>query len=513
MRTIAITVAALVLSPVINRGPNATAADAPTAAKLVAPYLDDQTIAVIHVDLAGLNLDATAERVAKTAGINQEWFADLRKSLHAGTAAFRKAGANDLYVVLSGADLPQPGPFVIVPRGGVNLEEFQSAVKQMGMGGNETIEPIGDIIFAGTKATRDRLRGLKPAARPDLEKAFAAVAGAPVQVAVVPSADQRRIVGEMLPTLPKEVGGGPGTILTKGVRWAAIGIDTKPKLAFKLVMQSEDAAAAKALADAVNHGLDAVLKDNAARQMFPKLDDMVKQVRPKVEGDRLTIAADESDPAFAAEITKGVGKMREAADRTKSINNLKQIVLAWHNHVNAYRGKFPDDIKSKDGKPLLSWRVAVLPFIEQDALYREFHLDEPWDSEHNKKLIEKMPAIFHSPAQKVGGGKTTYLATSGMAGKAHVGGKGTMLPKDFPDGTSNTIVVVETNDDAAVEWTKPADLTVDPKDPFKGLIGHYDNGFLAAFADGSVRFLMKSLDKVTLIALFTRDGGETVGPY
>src|SRR5262249_54155708 len=84
-----------------------------------------------------------------------------------------------------------------------------------------------------------------------------------------------------------------------------------------------------------------------------------------------------------------VQKVRMAAGNAQGQNNLKQIALAMHNYNDAYNGKLPAHaIYSKDGKkPLLSWRVAILPFIEQDNLYQQFHLDEPWDSEHNKKLI------------------------------------------------------------------------------------------------------------------------------
>ena len=87
---------------------------------------------------------------------------------------------------------------------------------------------------------------------------------------------------------------------------------------------------------------------------------------------------------------------RQRADR-QSTNNLKQIGLALHNFRSA-NDHFPADIRGKDGKPLLSWRVAILPFIEQQALFNEFHLDEPWDSTHNKTLIEHMPATSRCPA-------------------------------------------------------------------------------------------------------------------
>jgi hypothetical protein len=92
--------------------------------------------------------------------------------------------------------------------------------------------------------------------------------------------------------------------------------------------------------------------------------------------------------------------MPGAADQARSTNNLKQIALAMHNYLSVYNTFPPAYIASKDGKPLLSWRVQILPYIEEGRLYEEFHLDEPWDSEHNKALVAKMPKIYAPPAAK-----------------------------------------------------------------------------------------------------------------
>src|SRR5215208_5386317 len=73
--------------------------------------------------------------------------------------------------------------------------------------------------------------------------------------------------------------------------------------------------------------------------------------------------------------------------------NLKQIALAFHNHHDA-NGRLPGNICDKNGKALLSWRVQILPYLEEDKLYFEFKLDEAWDSDHNKKLIEKLPKTY-----------------------------------------------------------------------------------------------------------------------
>ena len=109
-------------------------------------------------------------------------------------------------------------------------------------------------------------------------------------------------------------------------------------------------------------------------------------------------AAMKIDPeAAAAALAEAVGKVREAAKRIQLSNDLKQLALAVHNYHDT-NGRFPAAaIYDKNGKPLLSWRVMLLPYLDQNELYKEFHLNEPWDSEHNKKLLEKMPAVFAPP--------------------------------------------------------------------------------------------------------------------
>jgi hypothetical protein len=90
-----------------------------------------------------------------------------------------------------------------------------------------------------------------------------------------------------------------------------------------------------------------------------------------------------------------------------SQNNVKQIALAFHNYESTF-AFFPQDVKDKNGKPLLSWRVQILPYIEEDALWKQFKMDEPWDSDTNKKLIEKMPKVFAPVHTKAKAGHTFY---------------------------------------------------------------------------------------------------------
>jgi hypothetical protein len=202
-----------------------------------------------------------------------------------------------------------------------------------------------------------------------------------------------------------------------------------------------------------------------------------------------------------------VQKVREAAARTQSANNLKQITLAMHNYHDSTGAFPPSAIYDKDGKPSLSWRVLILPYIEQDGLYRKFKLNEAWDSPHNIKLLKFMPKVYATPAARTPHGSTHYRVFVGN-GAAFEGKRGMRIP-DFTDGTSNTILVVEA--DEAVPWTKPEELPYDPKKPLPKLGSIYRNGFLAALADGSVRTISKSITEKTLRAAITRNGGEVLG--
>ena len=224
-----------------------------------------------------------------------------------------------------------------------------------------------------------------------------------------------------------------------------------------------------------------------------------------------------ANPAVAATLVAlllpAVQQAREAARRTQAKNNLKQIGLAMHNHHDTY-GSFPDQVLAdKDGNPGLSWRVKLLPFLGEQALFQEFHLDEPWDSPHNKPLITRMPQCYadpngDAPHEK---GKTRYVILTAEGGLFDTEEE----PKiqDIIDGTSNTIMVVEATGDHAVFWTQPEDLEVDPDDMLVGLRGSRVGGFHALFADGSVRFISQNIDLKTLKALITRAGSEVLGAF
>ena len=127
---------------------------------------------------------------------------------------------------------------------------------------------------------------------------------------------------------------------------------------------------------------------------------MLPEFKPTVAENRVTLAVDAHQAAALADALLRPARM--AAARTDCINNLKQIGLALHNYHTKHDTFPPAYSRGKDGKPLLSWRVLVLPFLGEQALYDQFHLDEAWDSPHNRTLISKMPAAYSVPCRKRG---------------------------------------------------------------------------------------------------------------
>jgi hypothetical protein len=172
----------------------------------------------------------------------------------------------------------------------------------------------------------------------------------------------------------------------------------------------------------------------------------------------------------------------------------------------------PAVVYGYDGQPLYSWRVLLLPYIEHDDVYRQFRLDEPWDSPHNITLLPKMPGMYAPPSHKQSKVPPYHTVCHVFVGRgaAFEGQEGLRSPQDFPDGASNTILVVEAG--APVPWTKPEDILYDPDGPLPGLRCLFKDGFRVRMADCSGRFVSKGTSEATVRAAITRNGGDRLGP-
>ena len=204
-----------------------------------------------------------------------------------------------------------------------------------------------------------------------------------------------------------------------------------------------------------------------------------------------------------------------------SANSLKVIGLALQAYHEVYGHLPPAVVRDRDGRPLYSWRVEVLPFLEQNALYKRFRRDEPWDGPNNRALLGETPQCYlHYPDKGEPPGTTRYQV---VVGPGTAFERDRLTWADFPNGPAGTILVAEAQD--AVPWSKPADLAYDPGGPLPALGGEFrkpvrvacyvvrrEPGFVAVFGDGQGRFVPAATDEATVRAALTRDGARTVDP-
>ncbi len=190
---------------------------------------------------------------------------------------------------------------------------------------------------------------------------------------------------------------------------------------------------------------------------------------------------------------------------------LKNLALAMHYYDDIHHRLPPAAIFGEHGEPLLSWRVLILPYLndpEMQALFDRFKLDEPWDSPHNMELLAAMPKVY-----TVGPGAKqekyhTYVQAFVGKGTAFEGTQGCRLHEDFPDGASNTILLVEGG--PLVPWTKPQDIPYAADQPLPNLATVRQGGFYAGYADGSAHWINDKFPETTIRALITRNGGEKI---
>lgn len=240
-------------------------------------------------------------------------------------------------------------------------------------------------------------------------------------------------------------------------------------------------------------------------------------IRPKRRGNDLLFTTEGEEATQLAGIAvtgflvalllPAVQAAREAARRNQALSNVKSISLAMHNYYGDHNHFPTHAIYGPEGKPLMSWRVALLPYLGEQRLYDQFHLDEPWDSEHNRSLISQMPSVYNDPSSQLSltDGKSSFLGV--VAERFFF--TGTSSPRNFQqlaDGTSKTLMFVQVNDAEAKTWTQPADWSLNPQ----MLGGLHPNAFIVGFADGSARALPLTLTPETLLKLLTVNGREPI---
>jgi hypothetical protein len=524
---------------------NGFAAGPVNHATVLAPFVNDDTFAVAYADTGSFVLPDDKSKLLNPVILQaMSQMPEPQKSeamaliMAEGFAIrFREAGGQGLYLLAGLKDVHVGGGPVLIARAkeGRTPEEIQKLLQQMvheivDDKSQTFLRPIAEkldiqvkfgSVVCGQKSTVARYAGLKPAPRKDLVEPLAKLTGEGAIVAAVfcPGPDFRRVVRELWPELPSPLASLRGELADRWLHLEA-GVNLLPNANPRISLQTTDDESAFTFVKLLRE-LPAALGDMkelgdgdriALKQMIQTLVDLAP---PTQEGSRVTlhVTTDGKQLVKIQEmLNRAVGAAHESADQVSKANKFKQIALAMFLYMDQHKTYPPAAIRDKDGKPLLSWRVAMLPYLEGGDLYKQFHLDEAWDSPHNRALIAKMPDIFADPdgslRQLTGEGKTTFQVPTGPE-TVFYKNEGTAV-REIADGTSKTILLVEVDPQRAVEWTKPDDWQVDLSHPTQGLGQKDRKRFVAAWCDGSVRTIPADVDEAKLRACLTRKGGETV---
>ena len=335
------------------------------------PFIDPYTVAVVQLDLD--ELDVAASTVALLE-LLPEWrdmlaqpIEQARGILEPWHQQFRKAGGERLYILLSLNWLSSPPPIVFVAplTGNADPEQLKATFAMAGPGWQPRVMH-GCVVTASEPVLRHLQTGATAGALDGWQAAFEAAPSGIARAVMVPYLESDRVIEDLLPMLPPMLGGGPGSVLTRGFQWAALTLKLPPAGALSLTIQSESAEAAVALRKIMEHGLNALGEVREVRQLIADWDKITALLLPNASGNRLQCRLEfvqlaevirGLQPAFDA----AIGEARSKAMRVQIVNQLKQIGLGLMLHAGDHGDRLPshlaDTLKFLGNNP----RLLLLP--------------------------------------------------------------------------------------------------------------------------------------------------------
>lgn len=510
----------------------------PDDALALSPLVSDDTFAVAYIDVTAFTPEMTASVLKSlyefdtAVPLEEEQANEFAQKTR---EYLGKAGIRFVYVVAGIGDVHRHGgPLIYAPlQTDGDIETARSVMKTL----IQVLSTFdrGHSVYAklvrqmqaephdsgamcvATPATQERYNAAAPQERPDLlnRVAESMAAGNGMGIVFSPGKDARRVLRELLPELPEPYTALTGRVLADELEYAEFNLNVSSGFSLSVAIKAKNRASAPVFARLMRMApglVENLLQQSIySQELEPAIGAANELFQPVVEGSRIIgrFKADIQTESLGRVVERLMAPIREFGYPRRRLNQFKMLAIGMQNYHDCYT-HLPASaaFRDKQGRPLLSWRVAILPFVEEDRLYKQFHLDEPWDSEHNRTLIEQMPAIYADPDQRhlSRQGKTTYQVPVGPE-TVFYKNEGTTL-REITDGTSKTIMIVEVEPSRAVEWTKPEDWEVDMQDPRRGVERTDRRNFVAARCDCWIQAMPSDISPDELRALLTRAGRD-----
>ena len=493
-------------------------------------YLTEDVAAVAYADLSKVDAQAILDWCNDLGIVPEDANPHLTKiapMVQQKLDAYEDLGVTHVYALFRVSDIGHRGITWVVP-----VAEDGDARAAMGMilSGRpnqfhvehnqrpsflpQVCEVVDGCVLGATNSEQlEMLKTQRPTSERDLSETWELLGDGHIGFIIFGDENSRRVVRQMFPHLPAPFDSIDGKLIADGLKWGGMKLNLPPEPRFELLIDTSAEDVAQTLDQAVQELWSMVQTLPAEKAYLEQqvLDLLGKELQPRVEGKRVQISIQDV-AAIAAVLRPPIEEARANAQRMQRTNQFKQIALGMLNYESANKTLPAQASYSDEGKPLLSWRVHILPYLGQQELYDKFHLDEPWDSEHNRQLHTQMPNIYADPDSALsrinGMGKTTYVMPASPATIAR--GKEPVKFKEIADGSSNTIMLIEVNPDNAVIWTRPDDWQVNFNRPWQGLERDDRTWFVAGFCDGHVRIFDFNISEKNLRACLTIAGGEII---
>ena len=469
--------------------------EAAAIATRVQPYLEETTVAIVHADLSKIDIAAVTSWLQNRCGVSAEDTGQAEETASGLVRSLRDAGVTHAYATASTLDLAE-GPVLYLACRDTDVvkglvEKILGRLKNLRY---ETFVTDGLVVVA-RPATWKRISDKPNEGRDALTSTFNSNDQSALSLVInVPDRLRREVARVWPDRLPDEapIDLSPSQVMSD-VQSVVVTLRMPPQAFAEVRLQTNSEQALERSRKVLSRLTAALAKSDA---------------RPEITTADQSIRISASEPVLAAWLERICRPLRQSLAESQSVNNMKQILLAMHVYADMHKTLPPRETQSSSGAPLLSWRVHILPHIDQQALYNQFHLDEPWDSPHNIKLVPQMPAVYRTDAVPREQGKTRFVLPM-LEGGAWSGDGPPLKFQQFTDGTSNTIAVVIGPKDKAVIWTKPEELPLDKDAIAEQLFGETDV-ITAGLFDGSVQHFPRDTAPENLRGLITIAGGERV---
>ncbi len=459
----------------------------------------DQIVAAARLNLRTLDAAATGRLIADAASVDAGDIAPTANKIDEFVAELRALGCTDVYLAIHTSDMLRGVATVLIQT------DDPDSVRQR-------IEPLWKSIYGQTELDSNVDSGWLILGPATTVKTWTSATDSGAtngsqrwrelirgddedsQLAIALPNDMRQTLAAMWPqqplkSLPSKLSPAQWVQIVKSAR---VALSLPPQNDTVIQIETADADAATTVADELTH----------LRSSLDWIDD-----RWSVSTDGPSAIIQTSPDALIEQLAAAVGNLNQRSMRLRTMNNLKQIGLAMHNHHAAFEA-FPDAaIRGAAGGELLSWRVKLLPFLEQQALYKAIRRDAAWDAEVNRQVTQTVVPNFGTPDHN---GQMTNIRIPVIPGSMYADPAASKSFRSITDGTSNTIALAVAPADQAVPWTRPGLWKLDADRLVESFFGDRDTVPVLMFDGAAIVLDRAKVDAETLQGMLTIAGGEVV---